>query len=125
MQEAQYANEAFYLAFEAHDFEAMSHLWSKSDDILCLHPGWPMLKGRERVLESWRSILGNPRQGQVSMYGAEACAWGEHTAVVCCYELAGDTVMIATNVFMQEADGLHMVSHHAGYCANPPEPPES
>ena len=29
LDEVEFANEAFYLAFEAKDFEAMTHLWSE------------------------------------------------------------------------------------------------
>jgi hypothetical protein len=28
--------------------------------VSCVHPGWPVLVGRQTVLESWRRILGNP-----------------------------------------------------------------
>ena len=43
--------------------------------------------------------------------------------MVVCYEQAGDAVMVATNIFAAEDERLCLVSHHAGYCANPPEAP--
>jgi len=120
LEQAEFANEAFYLAFEGKDFDAMSHLWSESREIICLHPGWPALVGREAVLESWRSILGNPQQGQVSFYGARAVEVGPDAVMVSCYEQAGDVVMVATNLFVMEGERLRLVSHQAGFCGNPP-----
>ena len=120
LDEVEFANEAFYLAFEGKDIEAMAHLWTERREPLCLHPGWPALIGREAVLDSWRSILGNPQQGQVSFFNAHVSALSDTAAAVVCYERAGDTVMIATNVFVEEDDRLRLVSHQAGFCANPP-----
>lgn len=120
LEQAEFANEAFYLAFEAKDYEAMAHLWSMRRDVLCLHPGWTPLIGRDAVLESWRQILANPQQGQVSFYGASVHQLGDDTVAVICYEQAGNSVMVATNIFAAEDDTLRLVSHQAGYCADPP-----
>jgi len=123
LQQATFANEAFYLAFEAMDYEAMAHLWSARRDIVCLHPGWPALIGRDAVLDSWRSILSNPQQGQVSFYQASAQRISEDSVAVVCYEMAGGSVMVATNVFEFESDRPRMVLHQAGFCGNPPQMP--
>jgi len=123
LEQAEFANEAFYLAFESKDFKAMTHLWSEQRDVICLHPGWPALIGREAVLDSWRGILGNPQQGQVSFYGARCQQIGADAAAVVCYEQAGSDVMVATNIFAMEDGRLRLVSHQAGYCARPPAPP--
>ena len=121
---AGFANEAFYLAFESKDFTAMDHLWSQSRDVICIHPGWAALTGREAVMESWRAILANPRQGAVSFYGARYSVMGPGLYAAICYEVAGNAVMIATNVFVEEDARLCLVLHQAGYCANPPPLPE-
>lgn len=123
LEQVGFANEAFYLAFEAKDYAAMAHLWSEAGEPVCLHPGWPALHGRQAVLDSWRKILSNPQQGQVSCYGAEVTAINEQTALVVCYERAGDSVMIASNLFVEEDGRPRLFSHQAGYCANPPEKP--
>jgi hypothetical protein len=125
LEQAEFANEAFYLAFEGMDFEAMAYLWSEQREVICLHPGWPALIGRDAVLDSWRSILSNPQQGQVSFYSAEAHHISDDTVAVVCYELAGDNVMVATNIFSLEDERLRMVFHQAGFCSNPPSPPEA
>ena len=121
-EQAGFANEAFYLAFEGKDYPAMAHLWSEAREIVCLHPGWPALIGRDAVMESWRSILNNPQQQQVSFYGARVIQSSETSYTVVCYEQAGDAVMVASNLFAMEADRLRLVSHHAGFCSNPPPP---
>ena len=118
--QAEYANEAFYLAFEAKDMSAMEHVWSGQNDLVCLHPGWPALHGRQAVLDSWRSILSNPQQGQVSVYNATCQSLTDDSVLVVCYEQAGDTVMVATNLFRLEGERVRMVSHHAGFCGQPP-----
>ncbi len=121
LEQAEFANEAFYLAFESADFDAMAHLWSEVREVQCLHPGWPALIGREKVLESWQAILSNPRQGPVSFFEAHATQLGDGVFAVTCYERAGDGVMVALNVFAREDDRLRMVAHQAGWCSNPPE----
>lgn len=121
LEQVEYANEAFYLAFEGKDIEAMENLWSEAREPVCLHPGWPLLIGREPVLESWRSILANPQQTQVSFFGARISQTSEDSAVVACYERTRDAVMVATNTFVTEGDRLRLVCHQAGFCAHPPE----
>ena len=120
LQQVTFANEAFYLAFEAKDFDAMANLWSQRDDIVCLHPGWPALFGRDSVLDSWRNILGNPQQSQVSCYGARVMPVGEESAAVVCYEETDGNIMIASNVFIAEGGTVRLYLHQSGYCANPP-----
>jgi SnoaL-like protein len=122
LDQVTFANEAFYLAFESKDFEAMSHIWSSERQVICLHPGWSALVGRRDVLDSWSDILSNPQQGQVSFYGAQTIEMSDDTAAVICYEQAGSNVMVATNVFATERDRLCLVMHQAGFCAHPPAP---
>jgi hypothetical protein len=120
LEQVTFANEAFYLAFESKDVEAMSHIWSREREVICLHPGWAALVGRGPVLASWRDILTNPQQGQVSFYGAQTVQMSDDTATVICYEQAGSNVMVASNLFATEHDRLCLVMHQAGYCAHPP-----
>ena len=44
------ANAAFYRAFAERDSAAMENLWSRTDALLCVHPGWQALQiGRAHV----------------------------------------------------------------------------
>src|SRR5215469_7466233 len=51
------ANLDFYRAFATRDMAAMERVWARETPVLCLHPGWALLRGRDAVLESWRQIL--------------------------------------------------------------------
>ena len=122
LEQVEFANEAFYLAFESKDIYAINHLWSEQVSPICLHPGWPALVGREAVLDSFKNILSNPEQGQVSFFQPEIIQVSETSAVVVCYEQAGSTTMVATNTFVLEEDRVRLCCHQAGFCARPPEP---
>lgn len=121
--EVLFANEAFYLAFANADFQAMAGIWSGRGDVVCAHPGWPVLQGRHEVLASWRRILGNPDQPRVSVHVAGVQPLGDGAALVVCYETMAGTVMVATNVFEREPEGPRLVCHQAGLCSEPPELP--
>ena len=47
-----FANEAFYVAFQMKDLEAMEGLWAQAAPVACTHPGWPSLSGREQVTKA-------------------------------------------------------------------------
>lgn len=107
------ANDAFYRAFNQKDIEAMEMLWSASDEISCIHPGWNLLKGREPVLDSWRNILSNPGQPKILTGGATGALLG-NVALVVCRELVGGSALVATNVFVLEGGEWRLFHHHSG-----------
>jgi ketosteroid isomerase-like protein len=115
-----FANEAFYLAFQMKDMAAMEDLWARDASVACTHPGWPSLSGREQVMQSWAAILSNPDTGGIGMRGARAHRYGD-AAFVTCYELIGESLLAATNVFVREGDGWKLVHHQAGPCNLPPD----
>jgi len=118
--EALFANEAFYLAFAEGDFPAMEQVWSQRESLVCIHPGWSALLEREAILASWQAILGNPEQPKISYYGARAVPMGNCVAVICYEELPG-SVLVATNVFVEEGGRPRLVQHQSGPCGSPPE----
>ncbi len=120
--EALFANEAFYLAFAQKDLEAMSRLWSRQAQILCVHPGWRPLVGHEQVMGSWARILNNPHQPTVASFGAAAVVVDASVVCVYCYERVGSNVMIATNLFVSEDRFPRLISHQSGPCADAPNP---
>ncbi len=119
LAQALFANDAFYLAFNQGDMEAMESAWSQEQGILCLHPGWPLLTGRSAVLDSWREILSQP-QTPIDLMEPTAHLAG-NTVLVSCYEQLGATIMAASNLFVLENDQFRLFHHHAGPCANPPQ----
>jgi ketosteroid isomerase-like protein len=112
------ANRAFYRAFARGDFEAMEAVWSHSAHVRCVHPGWTILEGWERVRESWARILAGPDGhldisiDEVQVRAGEEVAW-----VACIERLASGAIVtnvIATNVFERDESGLWLLVHHHG-----------
>ena len=111
----RFANEAFYLAFQNRDFGVMDRVWASAEDVTCIHPGWGVLSTREKVMGSWRGILGNPESPKVNCRGVRARILGD-TGVVLCYEQIAGAVLAATNVFVREGGEWKMTHHQAGPC---------
>ena len=107
------ANEAFYRAFNQKDTAAMSALWSETADVVCIHPGWNVLTGRDPVLDSWMRILSNADQPKIMTGGASATIVGD-VGIVVCRELVGGTPLAATNIFTLESGRWRMIHHHSG-----------
>ena len=113
--ELLFANEAFYLAFQHRDQAAMEALWATGMPISCTHPGWRTLCGRVEVMSSWAGIFGQPKTPGIEVRGAQAREQGG-MGLVTCYELLGNNVLCATNVFVREQGQWRIVHHHAGAC---------
>ena len=109
------ANLAFYAAHEARDLDAMAAVWDHGDRSICVHPGWPILRGWPAIEDSWRRIFGGPGRNQFiltndSIVIADSVAW-----VTLDENLvdAGSTGTIAaTNVFVRADDAWRLVVHH-------------
>lgn len=115
-----FANEAFYLAFATRDLKSMENIWSRDAPITCVHPGWRPLMGRDEVMESWVTILGNPGSPAVEFRNARAFLYGD-VACVLGYEVLQEGVLAATNTFVKEGAGWRLVHHHASPVADSPE----
>ena len=114
-----FANEAFYHAFADRDSAAMDEVWARDTPVVCIHPGWPPLEGRDEVMESWRAILANPDSPATRPRGARAYLRGE-TAFVVCYEEIEGQYLIATNIFTREGGLWRLVHHQAGPTSGEP-----
>jgi uncharacterized protein (TIGR02246 family) len=116
------ANAAMYEAFESADVDRMARVWDDvdPDDVVCVHPGWPMLRGRAHVLRSWSAVMAGTDYIQFFLTDVQVSVAGD-TAVVTCTEnvltavteaaQAGGTV-VATNVLRRRADGWRVSVHH-------------
>ncbi len=118
-----FANEAFYVAFDNRDLQAMETLWARRASVTCIHPGWRALAGREDVMERWGTILKSAHAPRISCHSALARVHGD-VAYVICYEAVDNTFLIATNVFVLEEGSWKMVHHQAGASPSPPESDE-
>lgn len=108
------ANREFYRAFAAGDYVAMDRLWSEHVDSTCVHPGWEVLRGRDRVMASWRGILRRPLP--VRSRDEVATVLGE-VGVIICVEVLPEGELVATNVFVLEQGRWRMLHHQAGLIA--------
>ena len=106
------ANAAFYEAFAAADLETMESLWAKKSPVACIHPGWDALRGRAKVMASWRAILSGSEGPAIRCSGATAHVLGD-SAFVVCYETIEGTRLVATNTFVREKGAWRIVHHHA------------
>ncbi|MDP9431209.1 MAG: nuclear transport factor 2 family protein [Actinomycetota bacterium] len=125
------ANAELYEAFEVGDLDRMESVWDEGD-VVCVHPGWPMLHGRERVLRSWAMIMANTDYIQFFLTDVVVAFAGE-VAVVTCEEnilteledVAGNVRIAATNVFRRRDGQWRLWLHHGSPVLAPPsEAPE-
>jgi ketosteroid isomerase-like protein len=115
------ANGAFYAAFAAGDIEAMDRLWAREAPVACIHPGWPPVHGRDKVMSTWTGILQNPPRPAVRAFGERAMLLGDVGAVIG-FEAIGDVTLVATNLFVREGGVWKMVHHQAAITDRaPPE----
>ena len=121
------ANESFYRAFENLDLKAMGRVWSPANYIQCGHPGWPILRGRAAVIESWRRIFANTTA--ISFKLTDVVIEIRHgVALVTLYENIASTVegekvvatVLTTNIFEDDRHGWRMIHHHGSPVAQPP-----
>lgn len=126
------ANAELYAAFEEGDVDRMEAIWDEADDVVCVHPGWPMLRGRAHVLRSWSVIMANTNYIQFFLTGVDAVIDAD-TAVVTCEEniltavadpdgaLSQSAKVVSTNVFRRREDGWRLWVHHGSPVLAPSE----
>ena len=121
--EVEAANTALYAAFESADVDAMHALWDDEQPaaIVCVHPGWPMLRGRSQVLRSWSAVMASTSYIQFFLTDVEVHITGD-VAVVTCVEnvlttisvdAANNAAVVATNIFVRR-DGVWRLQVHHG-----------
>ncbi len=108
-------NQRFYAAHESRDFETMVSLWSHGPDVVCIHPGWPILRGWEAVEDSWRRIFHGPSDNQFIVTNdqlniANGVAW--ITLDENLMSTGGTGTIAATNIFVRTEGEWKIVHHH-------------
>lgn len=119
-QEVLATNDAFYLAFSTGDYTAMEGLWAESVPASCVHPGWPPVRGRDKVMQTWRGILANPPRPAIRALEAEATVTGD-SAFVVCFEAIGELYLVATNFYVREGNLWRIVHHQSGQTERSPK----
>lgn len=121
-------NSALYAAFESADLDGMEELWADdalAGSVVCVHPGWPTLRGRDEVMRSWAMIMANTTYIQFVLTDVEVELAGD-IAVLTCVEniLTADEDAdpkagafagakgVATNVFRRTTEGWRLWVRH-------------
>lgn len=120
------ANAEFYQAIETGDIDLMDRVWADEDqapDLVCVNPGWPMLRGRAEIMRAWSLVMANIPYIQYVLTETHVGVGGE-IAMVTCEEnvltaeednpgfVAGGQV-VTTNLFVRTEQGWRLWSHHA------------
>ena len=109
------ANRSFYDAHEARDLDAMRAVWEHSDRVVCVHPGWPILRTWPHVEESWRRILTGPGRNQFILTNEAVAVHGDTAWVTLDENLVGSGgtgTVAATNLYVQRDEQWLLVAHH-------------
>ena len=109
-------NDAFYAAHEGRDLDAMRALWTHTDRVVCVHPGWPILRGWADVETSWRQIFDGPGENQFLITNTSITVATDTAWITLEENLidAGEVMAIAaTNIFSLDGKAWKMVAHHA------------
>jgi ketosteroid isomerase-like protein len=123
---------AFYDALERGDLAAIMAVWSEDEEIICVHPGGPLLVGYATVQEAWRRIFDHGRKLEVRLSVptvvttpfAVVHSLIEHIRVQTGRGVGEGAInqapVAATNIYVRGALGWRMVAHHSS-----PVPPDS
>ncbi|WP_345116570.1 nuclear transport factor 2 family protein, partial [Streptomyces drozdowiczii] len=125
IQAVEAANSRFYSAFETGDLDLMHTVWADGDyaeGVTCVHPGWPMLRGRDEVLRSWALIMANTPYIQFVLTEVRTELRGGFAFLTCEENIltADDTAdgflaggsVVSTKVFVKEEGEWRLWVHH-------------
>jgi ketosteroid isomerase-like protein len=115
VQAIQELNRAFYEAFEARDFDAMSDLWEHTDRVTCTHPGWSVLRGWGAVAASWVAMFQGPQRIQFILTDERVEVAGDVGWVTVDENIIGSesgSTVSALNLFALTDRGWRVVAHH-------------
>ena len=114
------ANAVFYDALDNLDLDRMDAVLATEEPVRVVHPGWPLVSGREAVLASWERIFDNAAMMQFSITDAEVSIEGAFAWVTCTENLTtvvdarvNEARVQTTNLF-HKVDGLWLLVHHHG-----------
>lgn len=113
------AEHAFYEALRTGDTDTLMDVWSEDEEIVCIHPSGPRQVGPAAIRTSWRQILANGGMhvsvSHLQVAHNPLCA--VHNVLeqvqVETHPEARYAFVLATNVYLKQADGWRLVLHHA------------
>lgn len=113
-------NDLFYKAFQASDLDLMEKVWINTEEVKCVHPGWPLISGWNDVKESWKRIFETNQVKDIVITDffsdiQESTAWVNCVERIN-HEVGGNIVITmaqTTNIFEFDNSVWRMVLHHA------------
>ncbi|MCK6504809.1 nuclear transport factor 2 family protein [Myxococcota bacterium] len=123
--EVRAALDAFYAAFQDLDLAAMSRVWARRDQDLCVHPGWEVLEGWPLIRESWRAIFANTGflrvavlEPRIEVLGTVARVTNVEALVTVAGSQVAHSQVAATKLFLRTAEGWRLILHHGSPMAH-------
>lgn len=122
----QDAEDAFYDAIDENSLPAMLAVWEDSDDVVCLLPMQPLVRGRAKLRDAWGALLQGDLDLDIEVHHVH---WIESGDLAVHYlqekaKLAGQPqqqpLIYATNMYRRGADGWRMILHQNSPAAPPP-----
>ena len=114
------ANAAFYRALESSVIERMDDVWAHEAWVRCVHPGWDMIVGWQRVRESWIMIFEGGQKMRASPSEVWVSITGDLALVTCTENITvfndasfDSAQATATNIFINREGRWLMIHHHA------------
>jgi len=114
------ANASFYEAVSSQSLDQMESVWLHAPWTKCVHPGWELLTGWDRIRESWDDIFRNAEYLRITISGLSIqiqndVAWAVCTEnIASAHEASYQTARAqATNIFHRVEGRWLLVHHHA------------
>ena len=119
-EEIKKVNNKFYEALNSCNLELMQDIWLNDSNVKCVHPAWPMIRGWESVIDSWKNIFELVDSNHVDVSQLFIDIKGKSAWVNCVERISyriNNEVMImlaqTTNIFEFINENWCMVLHHA------------
>ncbi|MBM4174589.1 MAG: nuclear transport factor 2 family protein [Ignavibacteria bacterium] len=113
-------NEEFYSAFENLDIKKMETIWSNDDNAVCIHPGWEIIIGWQKIKDSWQKIFASDSLLKFTIRNPRVNVFENGGVVTCVEEIfvstrdrISQTFVASTNIFKEYDTGLKLVYHHS------------
>jgi len=113
------ANFAFYRAYESRALSQMDALWSQTEHVQCIHPGWLPRLGWAQVRNGWETLFAYMPETRIMVCVMESIIKGNIGWLICQEHLTvseGKTpvegLVMATNLFEYQSGRWWMIHHH-------------
>jgi ketosteroid isomerase-like protein len=129
--QVQEANARFYEAVSSQSLAQIDAVWSHASWIKCVHPGWELLVGWQKIRESWENIFRNAEYLRITISNVAIEIRSEVAWVVCTENIASaheanyqTATAQATNIY-HKIEGVWLLVHHHASPAIVNEPLEA